>query len=53
MIEYNDKLYKTIRSTGAAGITLGVLIIVGGVTLGILNIVFGARLLKNKRYLVD
>ena len=44
----NEKAYKTMKSTGAGTLTIGICILVTGIVSGILLIVNGARLLKNK-----
>ncbi len=43
-----EKVYKTMRNTGAGAIALGVIILTIGVVTGILSIVNGALLLKRK-----
>ena len=43
-----EKVYKTMGSTGAANLVVGICILVGGVSAGIMLIINGARLLKNK-----
>ena len=43
-----EKVYKTMRNTGAGSIALGVIILVSGFIIGILSIVNGALLLKRK-----
>lgn len=43
-----EKVYKTMRNTGAGSIALGVIILVFGLIVGILSIVNGALLLKRK-----
>ena len=43
-----EKIYKTMGSTGAASLAIGICILAGGIVSGILLIVNGARLLKNK-----
>ena len=43
-----EKVYKTMRNTGAASIALCVIILVSGLIIGILSIVNGALLLKRK-----
>ena len=43
-----EKVYKTMRNTGAGSIALGVIILVSGLIIGILSIVNGALLLKGK-----
>ncbi len=44
----NEKLYKCVKSSGAAAITTGVITVVAGVVCGIIMIVTGARLLAAK-----
>ena len=43
-----EKIYKTMGSTGAANPAIGICTLVGGIVSGILLIVNGARLLKHK-----
>ena len=43
-----EKVYKTMRNTGAGSIALGVIILVSGLIIGILSIVNGALRLKRK-----
>ena len=43
-----ERVYKTMRNTGAGCIALGVIIAVTGLTVGIISIVNGALLLKRK-----
>ena len=43
-----EKVYKTMRNTGAGSIALGVIILVSGLIIGILSSVNGALLLKRK-----
>lgn len=43
-----EKIYKTMISTGAANLAIGICVLVGGIVSGILLIVNGARLLKHK-----
>lgn len=47
-----EKVYKTMRLTGAAGIAIGIVILVTGVVAGVLSIISGAQLLKNKKDLI-
>lgn len=47
-----EKVYKTMRLTGTANITIGIILIVTGVAAGILSIISGAHLLKNKKDLM-
>lgn len=44
----SEKAYKTMKSTGSAGIALGILMVAAGITFGVLTIINGARLLRNK-----
>ena len=43
-----ERVYKTMRNTGAGSIAIGVIILVTGLVIGILSIVNGALLLKRK-----
>ena len=43
-----ERVYKTMRNTGAGCKALGVIIAVTGLTVGIISIVNGALLLKRK-----
>ena len=43
-----EKVFKTMRNTGAGSIAIGVIILVSGLIVGILSIVNGALLLKRK-----
>lgn len=43
-----EKAYKTMTTSGAIGLVVGVIMVVTGVAAGILSIVGGARLLKNR-----
>lgn len=43
-----ERIYKTMRNTGAGAVTIGIIILVTGVTVGIVSIVNGAILLKRK-----
>lgn len=44
----NEKVYKTMKTTGGTNIALGIVIMVIGIAIGILAIINGARLLRNK-----
>lgn len=46
-----EKIYKTMSSTGAANLAIGICVLVGGIVSGILLIVNGARLLNTKEKL--
>ena len=43
-----EKVYRTMRNTGAANIAVGIIMIVAGLSAGIVAIVSGAILLKRK-----
>lgn len=43
-----ERIYKTMRNTGAASVTVGIIILSVGVVTGIIAIVNGALLLKRK-----
>ena len=44
----NEKIYKTMASSGAGSLVLGIVVLVTGLVTGILMIVNGARLLRRK-----
>ena len=44
----NEKIYKTMASSGAGCLALGIVVLVTGLVTGILMIVNGARLLRRK-----
>ncbi len=46
-----EKIYKTMRDTGAGSIAVGVVILVLGITVGIISIINGTLLLKRKNEL--
>ena len=46
-----EKIYKTMRDTGAGSIALGIVILVSGITVGIISIINGTILLKRKNEL--
>ena len=48
----NEKVYKTMGSTGAGSIAIGIVVLVGGLVSGILMIINGARLLKKREHLM-
>lgn len=48
----NEKIYSTMKSTGAGSIVIGILAIVVGVSIGVLTIINGARLLIHKKELI-
>ena len=43
-----EKIYKTMGSTGAANLVIGICVLVVGIVSGILLIVNGSRLLSQK-----
>lgn len=43
-----ERIYKTMRNTGACSIAAGIVILVAGVAVGIVSIVSGSILLKRK-----
>lgn len=43
-----EKIYKTMRNTGAFSIAAGIVILVVGVAVGVVSIVCGGVLLKRK-----
>lgn len=47
----SEKAYKTMGSTGAGTLAIGICILATGIVSGILLIVNGARLLKNRESL--
>lgn len=44
----NEKIYKTMSSTGAYSLAVGIIVLTTGIVTGIMMIVNGARLLKKK-----
>ena len=48
----NEKLYKPIGTSGAAGLAVGICVLVTGIVSGILMIVTGARLLKCRKHIL-
>ena len=44
----NEKIYKTMSSTCACSLAVGIIVLTTGIVTGILMIVNGARLLKKK-----
>jgi hypothetical protein len=43
-----ERIYKTMRNTGACNIAAGIVILVAGVAVGIVSIVSGSILLKRR-----
>ena len=49
----NEKAYKTMSLAGAAGITVGIIVMVTGVAAGISSLVSGAEVLKDKKNIAE
>lgn len=47
-----ERVYKTMRNTGASNIAIGVIMIVAGLAAGTMAIVSGAVLLKRKSEII-
>ena len=47
-VKHMERVYKTMRNTGAGCIAVGIIIAVTGLTVGIISIVNGSLLLKRK-----
>ena len=47
-----EKIYKTMGSTGVVSLAVGICVLTGGIAAGILLIVNGARLLKNRAKMI-
>ncbi len=45
---FMERIYKTMRNTGACNIAAGIVILVAGVAVGVVSIVSGSILLKRK-----
>ena len=43
-----EKLYRSISRSGAASLTIGIIVLVTGIACGVLMIINGAKLLKDK-----
>ena len=48
----NEKIFKTIRGTGAASLAVGIVILVTGISAGVMMIVNGARQLAHRGKLI-
>lgn len=48
-MDMNEKAYKTMGITGAAGIAVGIVALVTGITVGVISVVGGAQLLKDRK----
>lgn len=46
-----ERIYKTMKNTGAANIAIGIVLIVIGLSAGVVAIITGANLLKKKSQL--
>ncbi len=46
----NEKIYRALGIGGAAGIAVGVIVLVTGLTAGIVSIVSGAQLLNKRKH---
>ena len=44
----NERLYKTMRNSGAGAVAMGIVIATVGLTVGTISIIMGAFLLKRK-----
>ncbi len=44
-----EKVYKTMTTTGAGSVALGIVVLVTGIATGVVAIVSGARLLKDRK----
>ena len=49
----NEKAYKAMGLAGAAGIAVGIVVTVIGIAAGVISIISGARLLKEKKGIID
>lgn len=45
---FMERIYKTMRNTGACSIAAGIVILVAGIAVGVVSIVSGSILLKRK-----
>ena len=48
----NEKIYKTMSSTGACSLTVGIIVLATGIVTGIMMIVNGARQLAHRGKLI-
>ncbi len=46
-----EKVYKSMKSAGAAGVAIGIVTLVVGISVGIISIIAGAKLLRDKSYI--
>lgn len=47
-----EKAYRTMRSSGAGNIALGIILLVTGITAGVLSIISGVNLLRHKKEII-
>ncbi|MCI9535723.1 MAG: hypothetical protein HFG53_13160 [Lachnospiraceae bacterium] len=47
-----ERIYKTMRNTGACSIAAGIVILVTGVAVGVVSIVSGSILLKRRSEII-
>ncbi|MFQ9984688.1 MAG: hypothetical protein ACLU61_03185 [Lachnospiraceae bacterium] len=45
----DERVYKTVSQSGAANLTIGVLVLAGGIAAGVMLIVSGAKLLCSRK----
>lgn len=48
----DEKIFKTIGTSGATSLAIGICILVGGISAGILLIISGGKLLKSKSKII-
>ncbi len=49
---YMERIYKTMRNTGACSIAAGIVILVAGVAVGVVSIISGSILLKRRSEII-
>ncbi|MDO4633955.1 MAG: hypothetical protein Q4B01_08885 [Eubacteriales bacterium] len=47
-----EKLYRSLSVSGAAGMVLGIVVLVTGVAAGVLSIINGAKLLASRKHIL-
>ena len=52
MVNEQEKIYKTLGSTGAGNIAVGIVVLVTGIAVGVLTLVNGDRLLKRRKDII-
>ena len=50
--DFMERIYKTMTTTGAGSIALGIVVLVTGIATGVVAIVNGARLLKDRKRII-